>query len=357
MQIGEKVDRVAFGLFEADLHSGELWKAGHRIKLPRQPFRVLAALLAQPGDIVTREGLQHEIWGANTNVDFDQAIAAAINKIREALGDSAENPRFIQTLTKRGYRFIAPVTPIFAKASHQPSEPSLEVISDFPIKALNEAIGTELEVAQAQPVQRLPVAAKTPLEITNSFDRSRDAQGREEDLSFAAVRPSTLWNRAGLIRICLLGMALVASALSGRWFWAPASRGKPYRVDQVTHYVPISLGPPNPESFLTMAIDGNRILTSVMVNGRPPPVCYRRRHRRGSGYCTSRRDFVQFLDGRFRRTARDSCCAVSNRPNPSSRSGLFLPLAAADAKSRVCSRMMPPGCRMAPASSTPPATT
>ena len=269
MQIGEKVDRVAFGLFEADLHSGELWKAGHRIKLPRQPFRVLAALLAQPGDIVTREGLQHEIWGANTNVDFDQAIAAAINKIRDALGDSAENPRFIQTLTKRGYRFIAPVTPVFAKASRQPSEPPPESISDSAIKVLNEAIGAELEVAQAQPSQRLPVAAKTPLEITNSFDRSRDAQGRQEDLSFAAVRSSTSWNGARVIRICLLGVALVASALSGRWGWAPASKGKPYRVDQITHYVPISLGPPNPESFLTMAIDGNRILTSVMVNGRP----------------------------------------------------------------------------------------
>ena len=108
--ITEKAERVAFGLFEADLHSGELWKAGYRIKLPRQPFRVLAALLAHPGDIITREELQHEIWGENTNVDFDQAIAAAINKVREALGDSAENPRFIQTLTKRGYRFIAPVS-------------------------------------------------------------------------------------------------------------------------------------------------------------------------------------------------------------------------------------------------------
>ena len=84
MLVKEKADRVAFGLFEADLQNGELWRAGFKIKLPRQPFRVLAALLARPGDIVTREDLQHELWGANTNVDFDQAIASAVNKIREA---------------------------------------------------------------------------------------------------------------------------------------------------------------------------------------------------------------------------------------------------------------------------------
>ena len=118
----ERVDRVAFGLFEADLHSGELWKAGYRIKLPRQPFRVLAALLERPGHVVTREDLQREIWGVNTNVDFDQAIAAAVNKIREALGDSAENPRFIQTLTKRGYKFIAPVTTVLPPSVEHPAD-------------------------------------------------------------------------------------------------------------------------------------------------------------------------------------------------------------------------------------------
>ncbi len=122
----EMVDRVAFGLFEADLRSGELWRSGHRVKLPRQPFRVLAMLLARSGDIVTREDLQLEIWGGNTTVDFDQAIAAAINKIREALGDSAENPRFIQTLNKRGYRFIAPVTS--AATPHAPAWPTQPVV-------------------------------------------------------------------------------------------------------------------------------------------------------------------------------------------------------------------------------------
>lgn len=99
MLISEKAHRVTFGLFEADLRSGELWKTGHSVTLPRRPFRVLSALLARPGDIVTREDLQHEIRGDNTKVDFDQAIAAAINKIREALVDSAKNPHFLHTLT------------------------------------------------------------------------------------------------------------------------------------------------------------------------------------------------------------------------------------------------------------------
>jgi len=102
--------RIAFGLFEADLTSGELYKAGFRVKLQSQPFRVLMALVERPGEVVTREELQLRLWGKDTVVDFDHSLGTAINKIREALGDSAENPRFVETLAKRGYRFIAPVT-------------------------------------------------------------------------------------------------------------------------------------------------------------------------------------------------------------------------------------------------------
>ncbi len=269
MLIGEKVDRVAFGLFEADLHSGELWKAGHRIKLPRQPFRVLAALLARPGEIVTREGLQQEIWGSNTNVDFDQAIAAAINKIREALGDSAENPRFIQTLTKRGYRFIAPVSLLYTLAGPQLPERPQES-PDSSLKVLNEVVGAQRALAQAQSPALLPIAATPGLESTTSFnDRSREGRGHEEEQPAVVTGLSTWWNRASLLRLCVLAAVLGVGVLSGMWIFAPAAKSRPYRIDQVTHYVPISLGPPNPESFLTMAIDGNRVLTSVMVNGRP----------------------------------------------------------------------------------------
>lgn len=101
--------RLSFGLYEIDLQSGELWKAGFRIKLQGQPFKVLATLLEKPGQVVSREELQARLWGKDTVVDFDHSLGTAINKIREALGDSAENPRFIETLARRGYRFIAPV--------------------------------------------------------------------------------------------------------------------------------------------------------------------------------------------------------------------------------------------------------
>src|ERR1700736_5418596 len=109
-QLVESPSRATFGLFEADLQSGELWKAGKRIKIQSQPFKVLSILLEHPGEVVSREELQLRLWGKDTIVDFDHSLGTAINKIREALGDSAENPRFIETLARRGYRFIAPVS-------------------------------------------------------------------------------------------------------------------------------------------------------------------------------------------------------------------------------------------------------
>jgi TolB-like protein/DNA-binding winged helix-turn-helix (wHTH) protein/Tfp pilus assembly protein PilF len=101
--------RVRFGIFEADLHTGELRKRGARIRLQQQPFHVLGVLLARPGELVTRDELQAKLWTADTFVDFDHGLNKAINKIREALGDSAESPRFVETVARRGYRFIADV--------------------------------------------------------------------------------------------------------------------------------------------------------------------------------------------------------------------------------------------------------
>src|SRR5262249_54195503 len=101
---------LRFGSFEVDVNAGELRKQGKRVKLQDQPFRVLAVLLQRPGDVVTREELRSQIWQQDTFVDFDNSLNTAINKLREALGDSADNPRFIETLPRRGYRFIAPLT-------------------------------------------------------------------------------------------------------------------------------------------------------------------------------------------------------------------------------------------------------
>jgi Tol biopolymer transport system component/DNA-binding winged helix-turn-helix (wHTH) protein len=100
---------VRFGAYEVDLRSAELRKSGVKVRLTGQPFQILAILLEHPGELVTREELQKRLWPADTFVDFDRGLNAAINRVREALGDSAENPRFVETLPRRGYRFIGQV--------------------------------------------------------------------------------------------------------------------------------------------------------------------------------------------------------------------------------------------------------
>jgi DNA-binding winged helix-turn-helix (wHTH) protein/Tfp pilus assembly protein PilF len=101
---------IRFGIFEINLAAAELRKKGARIKLQEQPFQVLAALLRRPGEIVTKEELKEKIWADDTFVDFDHSLSTAVNKIREALGDSATSPRFIETVPRRGYRFIGGAT-------------------------------------------------------------------------------------------------------------------------------------------------------------------------------------------------------------------------------------------------------
>jgi TolB-like protein/DNA-binding winged helix-turn-helix (wHTH) protein/Tfp pilus assembly protein PilF len=103
---------VRFGTYEVNLRAGEIRKAGLRIRLQEQPFQVLAMLLEHPGEVVTREELHSKLWSHDTFVDFDHGVNTAITKIRQALGDSAESPRFVETLARHGYRFIAPVETI-----------------------------------------------------------------------------------------------------------------------------------------------------------------------------------------------------------------------------------------------------
>jgi len=126
---------IRFGLFELDYRAGELRKTGTRIKLQDQPLQVLELLLQRPGELVTRDELRASIWPADTFVDFDKGLYTAVNRLRDALQDLAENPRFIQTVPKRGYRFIAPVSVVMEAGETQPaptgakpsgSEPSRE---------------------------------------------------------------------------------------------------------------------------------------------------------------------------------------------------------------------------------------
>src|SRR5882757_5850199 len=104
-------DRLVFGPFEVDVHTHELWKYGTRIKLVGQPFEILAVLLSRPGQLVTREELRYQLWPGDTFVDFNHGLNAAVNKLREGLSDSADDPQYIETLPRRGYRFIAKVEP------------------------------------------------------------------------------------------------------------------------------------------------------------------------------------------------------------------------------------------------------
>src|ERR1700741_5387984 len=126
---------IQFGVFEVDFRAGELRRRGVKVKLQEQPLQILQILLENPGDVVTREELQRRIWPADTFVDFGHGLNNAIRRLREALGDSADTPHYIETMARRGYRFIgrlvaanpAPAIPSIAvlpleKLSHDPDQ-------------------------------------------------------------------------------------------------------------------------------------------------------------------------------------------------------------------------------------------
>lgn len=115
--------RLRFGIYEVDLSSGEIWRRGNRIRLQEQPFQVLRVLLEYSGRIVTREEIRQAVWPADTFVDFDHGLNTAVKKIRDVLGDSAEQPRYIETIPRRGYRFIYPIESSRSLRSEQPAPP------------------------------------------------------------------------------------------------------------------------------------------------------------------------------------------------------------------------------------------
>lgn len=197
--------RAQFGIFEADLEAEELRRSGVRVRLQSQPFKLLATLLEHPGEVVSRETLQQELWGADTTVDFDHGLGIAVNKLREALGDSADNPRFIETLARRGYRFLAPVTQL------DPPPPGL-ALSQIP----------------APPPPKRSAAA--------------------------------WWLAATLALVCLLLILIL--------LLRPPVR-TPYRVAQVTFSGHVLTNDLDVESFSSSASDGTRIYFSHMDNGTP----------------------------------------------------------------------------------------
>jgi DNA-binding winged helix-turn-helix (wHTH) protein len=148
-------DVARFAVFEVNLRTGELRKHGNRMRLQEQPFQVLALLLERPGELVTREELRQKLWPADTFVDFDHSLNTAINKLRETLGDSSSTPRYIETLPRRGYRFIASVTreglTLAAEASSgNGSPPSTPAVSP-PLDSAAEQGAEEPAAAGAHP--------------------------------------------------------------------------------------------------------------------------------------------------------------------------------------------------------------
>lgn len=137
-EAGKETRFAEFGPYKADLRTGELRKHGIRLRLQEQPFQVLAMLLLNPGELVTREQLQKRLWPGDTFVDFDHGLNTAINKLREVLSDSSATPKYIETLPRRGYRFLASVefhNGSSAEAVSQPeatASPRQEAVTDLP---------------------------------------------------------------------------------------------------------------------------------------------------------------------------------------------------------------------------------
>jgi TolB-like protein/DNA-binding winged helix-turn-helix (wHTH) protein/Flp pilus assembly protein TadD len=154
MQENQQRDgRLRFGVFDVDVRAGELRKHGLRVRLQEQPFQILAMLLEHPGQVVTREELQKKLWPADTFVDFDHGLNKAVNKIRDALGDSAESPRFVETIARRGYRFLAEVKAADAAPGQSPH------VAPPPIPAAETRDRPDLAVTPAATNNRAPSIA------------------------------------------------------------------------------------------------------------------------------------------------------------------------------------------------------
>jgi Tol biopolymer transport system component/DNA-binding winged helix-turn-helix (wHTH) protein len=160
---------VQFGLFEVDLRARELRKSGVKIKLNEQPFQVLTVLLERPGEVITREELQTRLWPADTFVDFDLSLNTAVKKLRQALGDESDNPRFVETLYRRGYRFIAPVSTIDRerelRAANEKENGVLAVSSPVSTQASDAGNGAGSRSADSEPAGEIAAKSRTRLAL------------------------------------------------------------------------------------------------------------------------------------------------------------------------------------------------
>ena len=235
--------RLSFGLYEIDVRTGELWKAGFRIKLQGQPFKVLTILLEKPGQVVTREELQTRLWGKDTVVDFDHSLGTAINKIREALGDSAENPRFIETLARRGYRFIAPVGVI------EPAGP-VDPATDAPTgrSSTRLSVAPPLHPTANGEAVAEPIFASSPTTVNIA----------------PAAHPRRL---SRLFLWLLIAFILLAAGAVGYYLASFHTVTNPPHIAQITHNGHLAPSVDTIENLAPAATDGVRLYASTIDGG------------------------------------------------------------------------------------------
>jgi Tol biopolymer transport system component/DNA-binding winged helix-turn-helix (wHTH) protein len=236
--------RLSFGLYEVDLQTGELWKAGFRIKLQGQPFKVLTTLLEKPGQVVTREELQERLWGKDTVVDFDHSLGTAINKIREALGDSAENPRFIETLARRGYRFIAPVGVI---------EPIPDPSAEAP--ASGDQVSSHLV---------LPIVNAASIGIGHTGPTHPTAQYPAEPATNPTSPPRRILSTILWTALAFTALAVCAA---GYYFGYSRSISTPPHITQVTHNGHLSPSIDSMENLAAATTDGVHLYSATIDGG------------------------------------------------------------------------------------------
>src|SRR5215469_14858397 len=175
MHAASSHQRIRFGPFAMDENAGELFKDGLKVRLQEQPLQILQTLLECPGQVVTREVLRKRAWPSDTFVDFDHGINNAINRLREALGDTAETPRFIETLPKRGYRFIGELDSGPPRVRQGP----IDSIAVFPF--VTEVPDPDLEYLSTgipgSIIHSLSLVPRLRVIAWNSLAKNRDGQG------------------------------------------------------------------------------------------------------------------------------------------------------------------------------------
>ncbi len=255
-QTTDQYTKVRFGVYEADLKTGELRKSGTRIRIQSQPFKVLTLLLDNAGEVVTREKLQQELWGTDTIVDFDHSLGTAINKIREALGDSADNPRFVETLAKRGYRFIAPTS--FGTNGHEASTASRVLF-----QAASPSPGATADATSTAPELGTDQVAANAADDTMVLVAPRASQPRSP-----IKIPSVSSTRMRLWAAALGALALIAPAIYISGLLRDQAFPTPAKVSQITFSGRISPGEPQLESLPATATDGSRIYFAEIEGGK-----------------------------------------------------------------------------------------